>query len=142
MRIAPEVLAALRRHATAAYPYEGCGFLLGTDGPGGIVVRRELPAENRRMADGAARRRFLVSPAEFLAAERAAAAEGLRLVGVYHSHPDSPAVPSEYDREHAWPNLGYLIISVVRGRPREARLWQLASGRGAFVERDLVVRGS
>jgi proteasome lid subunit RPN8/RPN11 len=142
VHIIPEVLAALHRHVTDAYPYEGCGFLLGTDGPGGIVAKRGLPAQNQRTEDGAARSRFLVTPAEFLAAERAALAEGLQLVGVYHSHPDSPAVPSEYDREHAWPNLGYLIISVVRGRPREARVWQLGADRDAFVERDLVVKGN
>ncbi len=100
MRIAPGVLAEIRRHLAAAYPTEGCGLLVGTRGPNGdVVVRRQLPVPNRRAADGGGRTRYLIGPEDFLTAERDARQASLVVVGTYHSHPDVPARPSAYDTE-------------------------------------------
>ena len=68
------------------------------------------------------------------AAEREAEERGLELVGIYHSHPDAPAVPSEYDREHAWPNSAYVIVSVEDGRAGGLRAWLLTEDRSRFDE--------
>jgi proteasome lid subunit RPN8/RPN11 len=140
MQIDRAVLAGIQRHLAAAYPAEGCGFLLGVRGAGGgVVVARQLPVPNRREADGGARSRYLIGPDELRAAEREAAAAGWLVVGTYHSHPDAPARPSPYDAEHAWPWYRYLIVSVAGGVPREERVFELRDDRGGFVERALCV---
>jgi proteasome lid subunit RPN8/RPN11 len=143
MRIAPGVLAEIRRHLAAAYPTEGCGLLLGTRTPNGdVVVRRQQPVPNRRAEDGGARTRYLIGPEDFLTAERDARQASLLVVGAYHSHPDVPARPSAYDTEQAWPWCCYLIVSVARGDVREERVWELRDDRSGFVERDLEVKES
>ncbi len=143
MRIAPGVLAEIRRHLAAAYPTEGCGLLLGTRGPNGdVVVRRQQPVPNRRAADGGGRTRYLIGPEDFLTAERDARQASLVVVGTYHSHPDVPACPSAYDTEHAWPWCCYLIASVAGGEVQEERVWELRDDRSGFVERELEVKES
>jgi len=143
MRIAPSVLAEIRRYLAAAYPMEGCGLLLGTRGPNGdVVVRRQLPVPNRRAAEGGGRTRYLIGPEDFLTAEREARHASLVVVGTYHSHPDVPARPSAYDTEHAWPRCCYLIASVASGDVREERVWELRDDRSGFVERELEVKES
>lgn len=138
MRIREPVLDAIRRHLEAAYPEEGCGFLLGTNGDTPLVLDR-LAVHNRRSVDGAASRRYLISPDDFRRADRAARVRGLDLVGVYHSHPNVAARPSEYDREHAWPWYQYLIVSVRDGSTAEIRAWELRDDRGGFMERAVQV---
>ena len=143
MRIAPSVLAEIRRHLAAAYPGEGCGFLVGTRGPNGdVVVRQQLPVTNRRTADGGGRTRYLIGPEDFLTAEREARQASFVVLGTYHSHPDVPARPSGYDTEHAWPWSCYLIASVAGGAVREERVWELRDDRSGFVERELEVKES
>jgi proteasome lid subunit RPN8/RPN11 len=143
LRIALGVLAEIRRHLAAAYPTEGCGLLLGTQGPNGdVLVRGQLPVPNRRAADGGGRTRYLIGPADFLTAEREARQAGLVVVGTYHSHPDVPARPSAYDTAHAWPWYCYLIASVVGGEVREERVWELRDDRSGFLERELEVKES
>lgn len=140
MQIARSVLAAIRRHLVAAYPAEACGFLVGTRGANGeVVVSHELPITNRRVANGAARKRYLISPDDLRSAERDATASGLQIVGVYHSHPNLAARPSSYDQEHAWPWYRYLIVSVIGGAVREERVWELTDSRHAFVEKPLQI---
>lgn len=143
IRIAPGVLAEIRRHLAAAYPTEGCGLLLGTRGPNGdVVVRCQQPVPNRRAADGGGRTRYLIAPEDFLTAERDARQASLVVVGTYHSHPDVPARPSAYDTEHAWPWCYYLIASVAGGEVQEERVWELRDDRSGFVERELEVKES
>ena len=140
MQIERSVLDAIRQHLIAAYPAEGCGFLVGQRQDDDVVVSRQLPVHNHRDADGAERTRYVVSPDDFLSAERAAAVDGLQVVGVYHSHPDVGAIPSTYDREHAWPWYRYLIVSVVRGVVEDERAWALADDRSNFVEHAVRVK--
>lgn len=134
-------LAAVTAHGERAYPEECCGFLIGrfddgTDGNGASVVRVE-PADNQREEERA--RRYTIAPEEVLHTMRAARAEGLDVVGYYHSHPDHPAEPSELDREHAWPGVSYLIVPVAAGRAGTARSWRLTDDRDGFTEEAVAV---
>lgn len=143
LRIAPAVLEAIRRAAEAAYPLEGCGLLIGTAGSNGEArVRRHEPVRNQRVEAGRGSNRYEIAPADFLAAEKRLRGKALDILGTYHSHPDHPARPSEYDREHAWPWYRYLIVSVSGGVAGDARVWQLADDRAEFVEHTLHVEDS
>lgn len=143
LRIEPSVLEAIRGALEAAYPAEGCGFLVGEAGENGeAVVRRHEPVHNQRVEAGSARNRYEIAPGDFLTTEKKLRREGLDILGTYHSHPDHPAKPSEYDREHAWPWYRYLIISVELGVARDVRVWQLADDRMGFEEHTLNVGDS
>jgi proteasome lid subunit RPN8/RPN11 len=125
---------AIAEHAGAAYPEECCGVLLGrelADGAGAAVVA--VQAANNERSDSR-HNRYVIPPQAVLAAHKQARARGLEVVGYYHSHPDHPAVPSDFDREHAWPGLSYLIVAVEIGRPAAARSWRLTDDRRRFVE--------
>ncbi len=141
MQIARPVLTAIRRHLAAAYPAEGCGFLVGARRPdGAVVISHRFPVNNHRVADGAERTRYFISPRDLRFAESEAAAVGLQVVGVYHSHPDSAAQPSSYDREHAWPWYRYLIVSVIGGVAKAERAWELTDDRDRFIEHTIQVK--
>ena len=84
------------------------------------------------------RRRFLIGPDAYRAAEARATETGKSLIGFYHSHPNHPAIPSAFDLEHAWPNLRYVIVSVMGGRPEAVRTWRLRTDRSGFDEEELV----
>jgi proteasome lid subunit RPN8/RPN11 len=123
LRIGEELLEDIRRQGEAAYPAECCGALAGRlRETGDKEVVRLAPAVNRRTDDP---HRYLIAPDDLRRLEAELRAEGLEIVGYYHSHPDHPAVPSGFDTEHAWPWYSYLIVRVERGRGREAASWTL-----------------
>lgn len=123
------VLDEIRAHGREAYPEECCGALLGRKGEPARVVRVER-IENARGEERA--RRYEVSPQDYLRVERLALAEGLALLGFYHSHPDHPAAPSTYDRDHAFPFFHYLVCAVRKGVPAEVTAWTLLEETGEF----------
>ncbi len=123
---------AIRAHGAEDYPHECCGFLVGRADGEKISVTRTVPAANLR--DDSPRNRFEIDPGDLVKTDRAARAEGLGVVGFYHSHPDAPARPSEFDREHAWPGYCYVIVSVSAGQPKEMRNWLLAEDHTHFEE--------
>ena len=126
------LLDEVRAHGERDYPYECCGLLLGRFADGGRkVVSETYPISNAREEE-AKRRRFLIRPEELLRGERHARGRGLEVVGFYHSHPDHPAVPSQYDLEHAWPTYSYLIVSVREGRAGDLFSWELEADRSRF----------
>ena len=129
--------AAIRAHAAQDYPHECCGFLVGKSEGSTVTAARVVPAANTR--DDSPRNRFEIDPGELVKTDRAARAEGLGVVGFYHSHPDAPAQPSEFDREHAWPGYCYVIVSVRQGVPREMRDWLLRDDRSGFDEDPITV---
>ncbi len=133
-----ELAQRIRRHAAESYPNECCGALLGRDREAGREVRDLFLLVNRR--EDSPRNRFSITPDDFRAAEKAAQQRGLELTGWYHSHPDHPAVPSEYDREHAWPWYSYVIVSVVARVPKEMASWRLADDRARFETEGIEVR--
>jgi proteasome lid subunit RPN8/RPN11 len=120
----------IRSHGSQMYPHECCGALLGLDSDAGREVRELFPLVNRRT--DSPRNRFSVTPEDVLDAERAARNAGLGVVGWYHSHPDHPAIPSEFDREHAWPWYSYIIVSVAKGEAQTVASWRLADDRMRF----------
>jgi proteasome lid subunit RPN8/RPN11 len=138
--ISPEVAAQIRDHVEAIYPEEAPGGLLGiVHDEATIEVVEAVPSDNAREEER--RRRYLIGPDDVLALERRASGTGLQVVGYYHSHPDAPPAPSEFDREHAWPWYIYLIVSVVDGRTADARAWRLSDHRDAFDGIEINDRG-
>jgi proteasome lid subunit RPN8/RPN11 len=141
LSISPELAERIRQHGVETYPYECCGALLGRDVNSGSSGPREIldlfPLINRR--DDSPRNRFSVTPQDVLAAEQAAQGKGLDVVGWYHSHPDHPARPSEFDREHAWPWYSYIIVSVHSAVPQEMTSWRLKDERDAYTEESIEV---
>jgi cysteine synthase B len=119
---------AIRNHARDAYPHECCGALVGT----GHAIAEVMPLPNT--TEEGPRRRFLVRPSEYREAEAYAGRRGAELLGFYHSHPDHPARPSQYDLDHAWPSFAYVIVAVAGGEPQEMTAWRLKENRSAFVE--------
>ena len=129
--LGPGIDEAIRRHAADDYPHECCGALIGRGSR--IIEAFALP----NTTDEGPRRRFLVRPADYRAAERQASILGAELLGFYHSHPDHPAVPSQYDLDHAWPSFAYVIVSVANGEARDLRSWRLCADRSGFDEEDV-----
>jgi len=130
LKIREELLRRIHAHGVETYPYECCGALLGRDGDLSREVLDLLPLENRR--NDSPRNRFEVTPADVLLAEKTARQNNIELLGWYHSHPDAPARPSEFDREHAWPWYSYIIVSVQQREPRDTTSWRLRDDRSAY----------
>lgn len=136
--LTPRHRTAIDRHAEASYPEECCGVLVGrplADGEPGVLVETVLPARNERAESR--HNRFVISPEVVLAAHKEARAKGLDVLGYYHSHPDCAARPSEFDRDHAWPGLSYLIVSVEKGRAVDLKSWRLTEDRSAYSEEEV-----
>jgi proteasome lid subunit RPN8/RPN11 len=114
----------IRREAANVYPDECCGIIYGVERDGLRVVTRLEPVPN--VFDERERyHRFSISGAQLMKAERSAAEQNALVLGFYHSHPDHPARPSEYDREHAWPFYSYVIVAVAKREPTDMTSWQL-----------------
>jgi proteasome lid subunit RPN8/RPN11 len=126
-----DVNDAIRRHGEETYPHECCGALVGRSGR----VTETVPLPNT--TEEGPRRRFLVRPSDYRLAESRAAELGGELLGFYHSHPDHPARPSQYDLDHAWPTFAYPIVAVAEGRAGEMTVWWLREDRSSFEEGEL-----
>ena len=145
LRLSPEIAERIRKHGAETYPHECCGALLGRDsdtaGQGEQTRPRDVldlfPLVNRR--DDSPRNRFSVTSEDVLAAEKAGRSLGIDVVGWYHSHPDHPAEPSQYDRDHAWPWYSYIIVSVANGQPQRMTSWRLNDDRAGFTSEDLEI---
>ena len=125
--IDPKALQAMTDHAEAAFPNECCGFFYGSED--GAVRSVTTSTEVTNSKEGDQRRRFAISDMDYLRAERHAAKEGLTLLGVYHSHPLHPAIPSEHDLAVALPYFSYIIVSVQPEGTAHVRSWQLDDSR-------------
>ena len=125
------VAAAIRRHGEDTYPHECCGALVGAEG----AVTAAVPLPNT--TEEGPRRRFLVRPSDYRLAERRARELDGQLLGFYHSHPDHPARPSQFDLDHAWPTFAYVIVAVASGAARDMTVWFLQEDRSRFEEGEL-----
>ncbi|HZD57831.1 MAG TPA: M67 family metallopeptidase [Anaerolineales bacterium] len=140
LEIDARVLREIHAHGEKAYPEEGAGLLLGS--ANGDRKRVTAIAELANIREDSARyNRYLISPQEYLREEERAAQRGLDVLGVFHSHPDHPNRPSEFDREWAWPWFSYVITRVASGKAQGSRSWRLDDGREAFVEEEIQVTG-
>jgi proteasome lid subunit RPN8/RPN11 len=133
----------IAREGENAYPNECCGFLLGnneTGADGGRFGARIVAVRNTR-DEAEAFHRFEITPQDFLRAEREAVERGEDVIGIYHSHPDHPAVPSAYDLEYALPYYSYVIVSVNGRKAADIRSWRLEDGRSGFLEEKISEEG-
>ncbi len=121
----------------ATYPHEGGGFLLGSGGDV-VEIHDILPVANV-FEESERHHRYAMTPQDWMRMEDEADRRGFSIVGYYHSHPDSPAIPSEYDREYALPNFVYIITSVMAGKADHVRVWRLREDRTAFDEGGLQI---
>ena len=132
MTTTESVLDGIRRHGQDTYPEECCGFLLGTTGADGNDVKALHRVENRHPDHR--ERRYVITPADYHAADRAARRQDLDIVGFYHSHPDHPAEPSATDlAEATFPGYTYVIVSIREGRAAALSAWSLAPDRSRFL---------
>lgn len=136
--LASEEGARLARWALATHPHEACGVMIGEIEGDDARVRRVVRGENLRSADTLDR--FELDPAALVAADRAARASGRIIVGVWHTHPDRPALPSEADRRGAWREWRALIVPVTVAGAGPPRAWRLLRDR--FVEEGVSFYGS
>ena len=138
IKVPTQQLNEIREHGVRDYPYECCGLLLGRFAEDGKVVSETYPISNAR-EESAKRNRFLITPEELMKGERYARSRDLEVVGFYHSHPDSPAVPSKYDLEHAWPMYSYIIVSTSPGEAMDLFSWEQEADRSRFNEEKLEI---
>jgi proteasome lid subunit RPN8/RPN11 len=141
IRLGARLLEEIERHAEREYPRECCGLLVGRIVDGGRTreIHETYPVANIFSEEAERHHRMAIEPLEYARAERLHAARGLGVVGNYHSHPDHPAVPSQYDLEHLapWPTMSYVVVSVREGKAVELRSWELEADRSRFNEEEV-----
>lgn len=136
-------IECIQTHAEQAYPHEGCGLLVGThdlatdqkklvkvallDNAWAADVATELAGYADYSATMTKSRRYWIDPKDLFETQRQAREDGLTIIGVYHSHPNTKAVPSTCDRDLAWPAYAYVIVSVHHGKAIDVQNWQLDS---------------
>jgi proteasome lid subunit RPN8/RPN11 len=141
LQITEAQLRAIEAHAEAHYPEEGAGLILGAESGDWREARVILPLANRQ-EPGQRGRRYQIDPLDTLAAEDQADSLGLQVIGVFHSHPDHPAAPSQTDLHFAVPWYSYLITSVRSGRAQESRAWRMDQDAAGITEEPLEVQAA
>jgi proteasome lid subunit RPN8/RPN11 len=121
----------IRRHGEETFPHECCGALVGSGNR--VTATVALP----NTTEEGPRRRFMVRPSDYRVAEQKASELGGDLLGFYHSHPDHPARPSQYDLDHAWPTFAYIIVAVATAVAEAMTVWYLKDDRSSFEEGSL-----
>jgi proteasome lid subunit RPN8/RPN11 len=139
LKISGSLLDEIHAYAERAYPEEGAGLMLGMMDGAEKQVTKLVQFANAR-EDTARHNRYLLTPQDYLCGEQEAVRLGLEVIGVFHSHPDHPNRPSEFDREWAMPVLSYVITSVNGGVAAGSRAWLLSDDRSAFTE-ELIMPG-
>ena len=140
----------IEQHGAEAYPNECCGFLLGREENGSRVILDVAPIQNAWQSmennpyevrpEDSLRNRSLVDPKDYMRIDREARQKGLDIISFYHSHPDHPARPSEFDRKHALPFLIYVILAVEKGIPREMTAWLLNEDGSQFLPEEISIK--
>ena len=125
-------------HGEGTYPYEGAGLMLGLEENDGRYVKQLIFLENAK-DQSEQHNRYLITAEDMLNAELKASSQDLTILGIFHSHPDHPSMPSEYDREFAIPWYSYLITSVHQGKASGSRCWRLEDDRTAFQEEEIII---
>ncbi|MCL2078007.1 MAG: M67 family metallopeptidase [Oscillospiraceae bacterium] len=133
--ISEEIKNLIKAEGEKAYPNECCGVIYGNydDCKKAVSIEPIINASE----DGEQYHRFLITPENMLKAELKAREQKLDIIGFYHSHPDHPAAPSEYDKEHALPFYSYVIVSVIKGRAEDFTSWELSDDRENFNSEEI-----
>jgi len=129
--LSEKAVEIIYQHGREAFPNECCGFLYG-DEKNGRVIELAVPAHNSK--EGDQRKRFEISPFDYMKAEQFALQNNTQLLGIYHSHPNHPAIASERDRAEAMPFFSYVIVSVVDGEIDDLKSWKLKEEARVFDE--------
>ncbi|MBC7930394.1 MAG: M67 family metallopeptidase [Rubrivivax sp.] len=141
INLSAELIEKIEQHSEGDYPNECCGLLIGRIEEGGRtrVVFETHPVENIFEQEGERHHRMSINPLDYARAERLYASRGLGVVGNYHSHPDHPAVPSQFDLEHLapWTTMSYIVVTVREGKMADVRSWELAPDRSRFIEEEI-----
>ena len=136
--IPPPILLRIYKHGERSYPEEGAGLMFGYEYEGKRFLADVFFLKNAR-EDSARHNRYLITAEDMLLGEREADALGLSIIGIFHSHPDHPNQPSEFDRENAIPWYSYLITSVNNGKAVGTRSWRLINDRSGFEEEEIIM---
>jgi proteasome lid subunit RPN8/RPN11 len=135
--LTPEQEKIVRTDGEKAYPNECCGVLIGEIDNAGVKITKHAQAIINAREGSEQYNRFLITPEDMLRAEKTARSMKLDVIGFYHSHPDHPAVPSDYDKEHALPFYSYIIVAVKQGKAEELTSWELTANRADFVPENI-----
>jgi proteasome lid subunit RPN8/RPN11 len=130
----------IEEEGARAYPNECCGIMIGRDVSDGTCTRRiveRLEPMANVFDPEQQKRRFAVDPLALMRAEKSASEAGQLVLGFYHSHPDHPARPSEYDRTHAWPFYSYIIVSIEQGKAVDMTSWVLDDQTETFSKQEI-----
>lgn len=138
LQISRGVLQQLRDQGVSSYPEEGAGLILGTVSGEVRTAHVLVPMENR-YPPGGRRTRYRIDPKDMLTGERTATDLGFDVIGIFHSHPDHPPKPSEFDKTWALPWFSYVITSIHNGEPGEIRSWRLSEDREQLNEEEIQV---
>lgn len=140
IKLSQQLHEEIMAHGAQSYPYEGCGLMLGRMDDGLNVVEALLPVENRWPVEVEKRERFRIDGQDMLKAEMKAMAQGVDVIGIFHSHPDCEPIASPRDLAWAtWPGYSYIITEVLEGKPTHSRSWQLSPDRTGFVEEKIEI---
>jgi proteasome lid subunit RPN8/RPN11 len=139
--LSPAIVAQIESEGVAAYPNECCGILIARDGTDGRVVERIVPMKNT-FDPNEQYHRFTIDPMALARADEDAAKEGKAVIGFYHSHPDHPAQPSEYDRTHVppWEFYSHIIVAIAKGKPGAMTCWRMDEQTEQFKAQEIVRR--
>jgi proteasome lid subunit RPN8/RPN11 len=142
LTLSPQLHHQIEAEGAGAFPNECCGILIGRDVKDAQgerrIVQKLVQGKNAFEADEQYHR-FSIDPRAQLQAEREAAAEGLVVLGFYHSHPNHPARPSDYDRDHGWPFYSYVIVSIMDGKPTDMTSWVLNDQTNEFEKQEITI---
>jgi proteasome lid subunit RPN8/RPN11 len=138
LELSAKILEDIHAHGKSSYPEEGAGLLLGKVNGDYKRVISIIKYSNAR-EDNVRHNRYLLTPQDYLHGEQEASNLGLDVLGIFHSHPDHPNRPSEYDREWAMPWFSYVITSVQAGNAVDSRSWLLSDDRSHFFEEEIRV---
>ena len=138
----PQTMARqIEREGADAYPNECCGILFGIEAREGDQLRRvveRIEKVENEFQEQERFHRFLITPDTLMKAEKAAATEGRIVLGFYHSHPDAPARPSDYDRQHGWPFYSYVIVAILNRQPSDMTSWVMDEATERFERQDII----
>ncbi len=139
LKLTRQVEDSIRFHGEEAFPNECCGFLFGNES-NGRVINLSTQVENSK--EGDQRRRFEISPFDYMKAEQFAIENNTQLLGIYHSHPNYPAIASVHDLEKAMPYFSYVIVSIIEGNYADIKSWKLFDDKREFYEEPVLVSES